>query len=51
MMIKLIMGLWQYFSDCSSFNMEMIYTIELFPTCFRNLAIMVRQTLVLVVNS
>lgn len=46
--IQLILELVAYFSVCSSFNMEMIYTIELFPTCFRNSAIaMARQALVL----
>lgn len=37
-----------FFFACSAFNMELIYTIELFPTCVRNTAIaMVRQALVL----
>ena len=36
-----------FFSACTAFNMELIYTIELFPTCVRNSAIsMVRQALV-----
>ncbi|OMO89444.1 General substrate transporter [Corchorus capsularis] len=36
-----------FFSACSAFNIELIYTLELFPTCVRNSAIsMVRQALV-----
>ncbi|KAM7250550.1 hypothetical protein ACFE04_022433 [Oxalis oulophora] len=37
-----------FFSACTSFNILLIYTIELFPTCVRNSALaMVRQALVL----
>ncbi|XVE49920.1 hypothetical protein DITRI_Ditri01bG0120500 [Diplodiscus trichospermus] len=36
-----------FFSACTAFNVELIYTIELFPTCVRNSALsMVRQALV-----
>ncbi|KAL1205636.1 Organic cation/carnitine transporter 2 [Cardamine amara subsp. amara] len=46
--LQLALELISYFSACSAFNMEMIYTIELFPTCVRNSAIaMARQALVL----
>ncbi|XP_016454405.1 organic cation/carnitine transporter 3-like [Nicotiana tabacum] len=37
-----------FFSACTSFNVLLIYTVELFPTCVRNSAVsMVRQSLVL----
>ncbi|XP_062087989.1 organic cation/carnitine transporter 3-like [Humulus lupulus] len=37
-----------FFSACSAFNILLIFTIELFPTCVRNSAVsMVRQALVL----
>ncbi|CAL9189526.1 unnamed protein product [Musa hybrid cultivar] len=37
-----------FFSACTAFNVLLIYSIELFPTCVRNSAIsMVRQALVL----
>ncbi|CAL5409052.1 unnamed protein product [Camellia sinensis] len=37
-----------FFSACTAFNVLLIYTIELFPTCVRNSAMsMVRQALVL----
>ncbi|XP_059318315.1 organic cation/carnitine transporter 3-like [Lycium ferocissimum] len=37
-----------FFSACTSFNVLLIYTVELFPTCVRNSAVsMVRQALVL----
>ncbi|ESQ27182.1 hypothetical protein EUTSA_v10018401mg [Eutrema salsugineum] len=46
--LQLGLELISYFSACSAFNMELIYTIELFPTCVRNSAIaMTRQALVL----
>ncbi|XP_009106657.1 organic cation/carnitine transporter 2 [Brassica rapa] len=46
--LQLVLELMSYFCACSAFNMEMIYTIELFPTCVRNSAIaMARQALVL----
>ncbi|XVF77783.1 hypothetical protein PTKIN_Ptkin14bG0074300 [Pterospermum kingtungense] len=36
-----------FFSACTAFNLQLIYTLELFPTCVRNSAIsMVRQALV-----
>ncbi|OIT38221.1 PREDICTED: organic cation/carnitine transporter 3-like [Nicotiana attenuata] len=36
-----------FFSACTSFNVLLIYTVELFPTCVRNSAVaMVRQALV-----
>lgn len=36
-----------FFSACTAFNLLLIYTLELFPTCVRNSAIsMVRQALV-----
>ncbi|KAG9439024.1 hypothetical protein H6P81_019189 [Aristolochia fimbriata] len=37
-----------FFSACSAFNVVLIYTLELFPTCVRNSALsMARQSLVL----
>ncbi|XP_018452483.2 LOW QUALITY PROTEIN: organic cation/carnitine transporter 2 [Raphanus sativus] len=46
--LHLVLELVSYFCACSAFNIEMIYTIELFPTCVRNSAIaMTRQALVL----
>ncbi|MCD9560172.1 hypothetical protein HAX54_018657 [Datura stramonium] len=37
-----------FFSACTSFNVLLIYTVELFPTCVRNSAVsLVRQALVL----
>ncbi|KAL0867357.1 hypothetical protein Bca101_046475 [Brassica carinata] len=46
--LQLVLELMSYFCACSAFNIEMIYTIELFPTCVRNSAIaMARQALVL----
>ncbi|XP_010537821.1 PREDICTED: organic cation/carnitine transporter 3 [Tarenaya hassleriana] len=47
-LLQIVLELVSFFSACSAFNMELIYTIELFPTCVRNSAIaMVRQALVL----
>ncbi|GLT31995.1 hypothetical protein SLA2020_066920 [Shorea laevis] len=46
--LQVALELISFFSACSAFNMELIYTIELFPTCVRNSALsMVRQALVL----
>ncbi|XP_015159949.1 organic cation/carnitine transporter 3-like [Solanum tuberosum] len=40
--------LFSFFSACTCFNVLLIYTVELFPTCVRNSAVsMVRQALVL----
>ncbi|KAG4166357.1 hypothetical protein ERO13_A13G126300v2 [Gossypium hirsutum] len=45
--LQIAMELISFFSACSAFNMSLIYTLELFPTCVRNSAIsMVRQALV-----
>ncbi|XWS10535.1 hypothetical protein CRYUN_Cryun38cG0003800 [Craigia yunnanensis] len=45
--LQIGLELLSFFSACTAFNMELIYTIELFPTCVRNSAIsMVRQALV-----
>ncbi|KAL3651903.1 Organic cation/carnitine transporter 3 [Castilleja foliolosa] len=36
-----------FFSACTAFDVVLIYTLELFPTCVRNSAVsMVRQALV-----
>ncbi|KAK8545822.1 hypothetical protein V6N13_067085 [Hibiscus sabdariffa] len=44
---QIAMELISFFSACTAFNMALIYTLELFPTCVRNSAIsMVRQALV-----
>lgn len=45
-------GIWlelvSFFSACTSFNIYLIYTTEMFPTCVRNTALaMARQALVL----
>ncbi|XP_055809428.1 organic cation/carnitine transporter 3-like [Solanum dulcamara] len=40
--------LFSFFSACTCFNILLIYTVELFPTCVRNSAVsLVRQALVL----
>ncbi|GMI85153.1 organic cation/carnitine transporter 3 [Hibiscus trionum] len=46
--LQIAMELISFFNTCGAFNMSLIYTLELFPTCVRNSAIsMVRQALVL----
>ncbi|KAJ3670274.1 hypothetical protein LUZ60_010598 [Juncus effusus] len=46
--VQMIFEVISFFSTCTSFNIVMIYTIELFPTCVRNSALaLVRQALVL----
>ncbi|KAE8733514.1 Organic cation/carnitine transporter 2 [Hibiscus syriacus] len=46
--LQIAMELISFFSACGAFNMSLIYTIELFPTCLRNSAVsMARQALVL----
>ncbi|KAM7269521.1 hypothetical protein ACFE04_025018 [Oxalis oulophora] len=48
MSLEIGLELVSFFSACTAFNILLIYTIELFPTCVRNSAIsMVRQALVL----
>ncbi|CAN6896135.1 unnamed protein product [Brassica oleracea] len=45
--LQIVLELVSFFSACTAFNMTLIYTIELFPTCVRNSALaMVRQALV-----
>ncbi|XP_010476749.1 PREDICTED: organic cation/carnitine transporter 3 isoform X3 [Camelina sativa] len=45
--LQMVLELVSFFSACTAFNMTLIYTIELFPTCVRNSAMaMVRQALV-----
>jgi MFS family permease len=45
--LQIVLELVSFFSACTAFNMTLIYTIEMFPTCVRNSAIsMVRQALV-----
>ncbi|CAA7056744.1 unnamed protein product [Microthlaspi erraticum] len=45
--LQIVLELVSFFSACTAFNMTLIYTIELFPTCVRNSAMaMVRQALV-----
>ncbi|KAK8542549.1 hypothetical protein V6N13_136878 [Hibiscus sabdariffa] len=45
--LQIAMELISFFSACTAFNMTLIYTLELFPTCVRNSALsMVRQALV-----
>uniref|UniRef100_A0A7N0SVV5 Major facilitator superfamily (MFS) profile domain-containing protein n=1 Tax=Kalanchoe fedtschenkoi TaxID=63787 RepID=A0A7N0SVV5_KALFE len=47
-LIQMGLEMISFFFVCSSFNMILIYTLELFPTCVRNSAIsMVREALVL----
>ncbi|KAE8693557.1 Organic cation/carnitine transporter 2 [Hibiscus syriacus] len=46
--LQIAMELISFFSACGAFNMSLIYTLELFPTCVRNSAVsMTRQALVL----
>lgn len=46
--LQIGMELVSFFSACTAFNVLLIYTLELFPTCVRNSALsMVRQALVL----
>ncbi|KAF4389026.1 hypothetical protein F8388_026755 [Cannabis sativa] len=46
--IQIGLELVSFFSACSAFNILLIFTLELFPTCVRNSAVsMVRQALVL----
>ncbi|MED6180996.1 hypothetical protein PIB30_015220 [Stylosanthes scabra] len=46
--IQIIMELISFFCACTAFNVYMIFTTELFPTCVRNSALaMARQALVL----
>ncbi|CAN8312306.1 unnamed protein product [Cochlearia groenlandica] len=45
--LQIVLELVSFFSACTAFNIGLIYTIELFPTCVRNSAIMMaRQALV-----
>ncbi|KAL0443109.1 UNVERIFIED_CONTAM: Organic cation/carnitine transporter 3 [Sesamum latifolium] len=46
--LQIILELLSFFSACTAFDIVLIYTLELFPTCVRNSAVaMVRQALVL----
>ncbi|KAL5703222.1 hypothetical protein ACHQM5_028340 [Ranunculus cassubicifolius] len=46
--LQIAMELLSFFSACTAFNVLLIFTMELFPTCVRNSALsMVRQALVL----
>lgn len=46
--IQILLELTSFFGACTAFNVLLIYTLELFPTCVRNSAVsMVRQALVL----
>ncbi|KAF3615167.1 Organic cation/carnitine transporter 3 [Capsicum annuum] len=46
--LQMGLELFSFFSACTCFNVLLIYTVELFPTCVRNSAVsMVRQALVL----
>ncbi|KAJ0100498.1 hypothetical protein Patl1_19792 [Pistacia atlantica] len=46
--LQLWLELVSFFSACTAFNIFLIYTTELFPTCVRNSAVsLVRQALVL----
>ncbi|XP_059664507.1 organic cation/carnitine transporter 3-like [Cornus florida] len=45
--LQMLAEMASFFSACTAFNMLLIYTMELFPTCVRNSAVsMVRQALV-----
>ncbi|KZV32905.1 Organic cation/carnitine transporter 3 [Dorcoceras hygrometricum] len=45
--LQIWLELVSFFSACTAFNVVLIYTLELFPTCVRNSAVsMVRQALV-----
>ncbi|XP_073158985.1 organic cation/carnitine transporter 3 [Henckelia pumila] len=45
--VQMGLELVSFFSACTAFNVVLIYTLELFPTCVRNSAVsMVRQALV-----
>ncbi|KAG7547610.1 hypothetical protein ISN44_As12g028320 [Arabidopsis suecica] len=37
--LQIVLELVSFFSACTAFNMTLIYTIEMFPTCVRNSAI------------
>ncbi|KAL0353366.1 UNVERIFIED_CONTAM: Organic cation/carnitine transporter 3 [Sesamum angustifolium] len=46
--LQIILELMSFFSACTAFDIVLIFTLELFPTCVRNSAVaMVRQALVL----
>ncbi|KAI3456645.1 hypothetical protein Pfo_013308 [Paulownia fortunei] len=45
--MQIVLELVSFFSACTAFDVVLIYTLELFPTCVRNSAVsMVRQALV-----
>ncbi|KAJ4760911.1 organic cation/carnitine transporter 3 [Rhynchospora pubera] len=46
--VQMVLEVVSFFSTCTCFNIIMIYSIELFPTCVRNSALsLIRQALVL----
>jgi MFS family permease len=46
--VQMVIEVVSFFSACTCFNIVMIYSIELFPTCVRNSALaLIRQALVL----
>ncbi|KAF3320962.1 organic cation/carnitine transporter 2-like protein [Carex littledalei] len=46
--VQMVIEIVSFFSACTCFNIIMIYSIELFPTCVRNSALaLIRQALVL----
>ncbi|KAL3498620.1 hypothetical protein ACH5RR_041352 [Cinchona calisaya] len=46
--LQISLEMFSFFSACTAFNVLLIYTLELFPTCVRNSALsMVRQAVVL----